>query len=60
MKKIRNKVVKDRIAAKKGIKKAARKKVAKRHLEIRREMIAALRRREEKVWEEHYNNLMGL
>ena len=59
MKKTKNKSVKKRLAIKKGKKKVARKKVAKNHLEQKKDRIEAAKRREEKVWEEHYNNLLG-
>lgn len=60
MKKVKNQKVKARIAAKKGLKKSQRKKVAKRHLEVKRKLIEALKIREEKIWDEHYNKLMGM
>ena len=60
MKKLKNKTVKSRIATKKGLKKSKRKKVAKRHLELKRKEVEAIRIKEEKVWEEHYNKLMGM
>ena len=60
MKKVKNKAVKNRIAAKKGKRKADRKKVAKKHLEQKRKYVEALKRKEEKAWEDHYNSLMGL
>ena len=60
MKKVKNKTVKARIATKKGLKKSQRKKVAKKHLEIKRKEMEALKKREEKIWEEHYNKLMGM
>ena len=59
MKKTKNKSVKKRLAIKKGKKKVARKKVAKNHLEQKKDRIEATKRKEEKVWEEHYNNLLG-
>ena len=58
-KKAKNKATKNRIATKKGKKKVARKKVAKSHLEIKRETVEARKRKEEKLWEEHYNSLLG-
>lgn len=48
-----------RRAIKKGQKKVERKKIAKKHLEQKRELKAALKRKEEKIWQDYYNNLMG-
>jgi hypothetical protein len=59
MKKQKLKPSDKRRAAKKGQKKVERKKIAKKHLEQRRELKAALKRKEEKIWQEYYDNLMG-
>ena len=59
MKKTKNKSVKKKLAIKKGNKKVARKKVAKNHLEQKKDRIEALKKKEEKAWEEHYSSLLG-
>jgi hypothetical protein len=59
MKKPRNTEASKRRARKKGEKEIKRKKVAKRHLELKQEKIAALKRKEEKIWEEYYEKLMN-
>jgi len=59
MKKVKNKSTKNKLAAKKGKKKVARKKVAKKHLEEKRKSVEALKRKEEKIWQDHYDSLMG-
>jgi len=59
MKKVKNKATKNRLSVKKGKKKVARKKVAQKHLEQKRKALEDLKRKEEKIWQEHYDNLMG-
>lgn len=59
MKKPRNTESSKRRARKKGEKKVKRKKVAKKHLQIKQEKIAALKRKEEKIWQEYYEKLMN-
>lgn len=59
MKKPRNTEASKRRARKKGEKEIKRKKVAKRHLKLKQEKITALKRKEEKVWQEYYENLMN-
>jgi hypothetical protein len=59
MKKPRNTETSKRRARKKGEKETKRKKVAKRHLELKQEKITLLRRKEEKVWQEYYEKLMN-
>lgn len=59
MKKPRNTEASKRRARKKGEKEIKRKKVAKRHLELKQEHLAALKRKEEKIWQEYYEKLMN-
>jgi hypothetical protein len=59
MKKTKNKAVKNRIAIKKGKKKIQRKKVAKKHLQVKQNLIEALKKKEAKIWQEHYDNLVN-
>ena len=59
MKKPRNTAVTKRRAVKKGKKKAARKIIAKQHLERKRRLREDLKRREERIWQEYYDNLMN-
>jgi hypothetical protein len=59
MKKPRNTAVTNRIAVKKGNKKLARKKIAKKHLDHKRLMKEHSKRREERIWQEYYDSLMN-
>jgi hypothetical protein len=62
MKKVRPKkvAVKKAIAKKRGEKEQRRKEVRKRHLAERRRLIADLKRRRQREFEDYYQSLMGM
>jgi hypothetical protein len=59
MKKPKNTLASSKRAAKKGKKRIERKKIAKKHLEEKKQLKEASKRKEEKIWNDYYNSLMG-